>query len=646
MASISLLDRWPPIREKLKLLAFYGPSLVLIAFLCEDGISPFAVMTLYFIGCMMFYIGAVKQVALTTTRQTFFLCASIILIYSFSGRRYILYLFGCLGIFGYCVYHLLNLKNGKITVTLSYCRVMFGIILLSISSGPSTLTFINGALLLLLYNLSWINIATNGQPMKRQFLFMIHFLTNIGLILLSIRYEGQVILSIPFRMNGEHVINIIGFLGLLFNNTIAILYQKYYSVPYLTWRFFLLVFLSLFTLFTRRLFFAVSSVTLLHEFTAIALILDNPDLKRYPFIMVGQWIVIMTTFSLSSLLQLPIAVELLSLVSLVYIHKLIWKFSRQNTPWYTFLSLFIGMIIGSNILKLSSVFIAVVWSFHCLRSKKEKKLVPVILLICVTLEFIRWYYYGSYVNHAYNILSYFDHRLPMSVNNMFNNIIGFSAWIFWPYPIVALFQEQSEIVFALIGMLMGFGFGFEIYLALKRSEQPIDYDLPDELQIENYNIIFPTDTNDSGILLEVKAKKNQHFAINKSKLEIIGTHFWDCLKQTLDANEMKIVEKSYPLILTQKRMNIQSFNRTQTEWHGVIQLGTGKKGEKSIPIETIKSVLKRLVMHNNREIQIVVTYQSSSAPRKRGVLFRISTSPSRILNNKKEKPMAEYEPLW
>lgn len=578
-----------------------------------------------------------------TTRETFFLCANVGLIYVLGYNIYCL-IFGSLGIIVYSFYYIYNIQKFQASLTLSTVRAFLGVILLSISFQYGILPFIDGSLLIFLYNLSWVHTAIKTQPIQRPFLFIIHLATNVGILLLAKLYEETNHICL-FRICGEDVMTIIGSLGILINSTIAIIYQERYSAVYLTWRCSLMAILSIMSVITGSKSFAIVGVLCLLEFSMIALIYQNPDLRRYPLIITAQFIVITLAFSISTYLNLPYLFEL-SVVAICFIYKLIWQFIRPDTPKYAFVSLIVGQLVDSDLLRMFSFLIAAFWSLNRLKLKKANKVYPLLLLFSIVLGLLAWYRYGSQMELYNNVFRPITMAHPIfeNVKDIIIKSSDILTWIFWPYRSVTLFQLKSDIILFILVGLFTCGIGFEISYIIK-SEQPVDYDSPEEVEIKSYNIVFPTDTNDLGICLEVKGIKKNNIKVGKCKLEIFGDQFWAYIKEMLSEKELKIVEKSYPLVLTNNNMNIKSLNKSTDEWHGFIHLGTGLKKEKKIPNEIFKSFLKRLMM-KNKPIELVVTCHNSS-PKKTGVLFRISTTPSNILNNKKETDAKPYlDKLW
>jgi len=164
-------------------------------------------------------------------------------------------------------------------------------------------------------------------------------------------------------------------------------------------------------------------------------------------------------------------------------------------------------------------------------------------------------------------------------------------------------------------------------------EEEVDTSSPPVLQLEDFTINFPADTDNNGIVFEFIGTKPADFTINQATLYLEGNEFWSKINDVYNPALVSAVKLAWhPVQLVPSRMSKRVFKKNETRVTGCIQLCTGLKKERSVPQPTIRDGLRKIIAYGDTIINFKVVYYSKKAKKRRGILFQKEIRASELLN--------------
>eukprot|EP01122_Echinamoeba_exundans_P000347 TRINITY_DN1030_c0_g2_i1.p1 TRINITY_DN1030_c0_g2~~TRINITY_DN1030_c0_g2_i1.p1 ORF type:complete len:500 (-),score=71.54 TRINITY_DN1030_c0_g2_i1:153-1652(-) len=479
--------------------------------------------------------------------------------------------------------------------------------------------------------------------------YLTHLVLSVGVLACAPLFEGRVFDVYFHQFDASYLLVPSGAIGIVGNSLIALFFelqQGKHRNTYCIYRVILAVLVSLLTLGLpwRPIGLVWAGVFSVLEYTWIAFAWKLPNFDKDYHLLPGHFIntLVAVILAASFDLRFPFVVSVgVGAWVLVLAHKH-WK---TIVAPLALLAIVIGVIIDSKLLVVvGSVFLLRFVSHLAFKIFKNSLLFP-FALVAIGLSVI---YVGiQYQTHHAAIR---DHLFRLiNLDKVLDSIVEFFSTfsqtgnkafvvVGWVAGTVnALAIDITWVPFLIFGLYLAPVFAELVRTFFAGGEAPITDTTP-KLTLIDFSISFPKDTDGHGLVLTFVASKPVDFTVDSATLTVEGDAVWGVVNDLYGAAQVQtLISGLYPLKLFPNRMSKAAVELGSDTAQGIIQIGTGMKGEPKVSHATIRSLLRKLVNSGDPVITLKIVYKrKSKVGPPQGVLFTVSMKSSKVLNSIKE----------
>jgi len=156
-----------------------------------------------------------------------------------------------------------------------------------------------------------------------------------------------------------------------------------------------------------------------------------------------------------------------------------------------------------------------------------------------------------------------------------------------------------------------------------------------KVKVTSAKVIWPTDTNDHGIIFRVRGTKPKDFTVSQAELHIVSTSLWNAIASMFGSTVVSAAKFTfYPAKLCPKFMDASAFASGSESFEVDIHLGTGHNGSPKVAHATLRNVFGQFsgYPHSDPTFTIMIQYTKRFGTY-RGVLFELSNLQCSTLQN-------------